>query len=157
MIAFKIFLKVLPYIWPFIREMVLGRKSILAALRDNKKKVLFISLVLFSFCLNFLTIPRLLSLSAQYVALEKRYKDVQTHPASVGSTVKHPTANGVEQKVHIKEPPHVAVIETVEKKPIPSKKKKKVIVSDPNVNQIKEQFEKIRSREENELTPPSDN
>lgn len=150
MVAFKIFLKVLPYMWPFIREMVLGRKSLLAAVRDNKKKVFFITLIIVSFGLNFLTVPRLFSMSVQYVTLDKRYKELEARYNRVTSSAKYPNANGLEQQIQIKESVKQKPSEA-EKKPKLAKEEEKEPSSKADMNQIKEQFEKIRQREEKEL------
>jgi len=157
MVAFKIFLKVLPYMWPFIREMVLGRKSLLAALRDNKKKVFFITLIIVSFGLNFLTVPRLVSMSVQYVTLDKRYKELEARYNRVTSSSKYPNANGLEQQIQIKETNKERAKEkspATEKKPSPKKEEDKGPASKADVDQIKQQFEKIRQREEKELRNP---
>lgn len=150
MIAFKIFIKLLPYIWPFLREMVLGNKSIFAALRDNKKKVFFITLVIVSFGLNFLTVPRLLTMSMQYVTLDKRYKELEVKYDRLNSSAKHPGTNGAEQQAMVKKESPVVPATSLEPQGIP-KKEDKLSTPKKRTDHVAEYFEKIRQREEKDL------
>lgn len=61
-------------LWPFLREMILGDKSLSEAVRHNFWRVLLIGLIMLSFLTNFLVVPRFLRLSYQYVELEKLNK-----------------------------------------------------------------------------------
>jgi hypothetical protein len=69
MVVFKVFI----LLWPFIKEMVLGDKSLMHALRNNKKKVLFILTIFMSIGLNFIVTYKLVELSKDYLALTNKY------------------------------------------------------------------------------------
>lgn len=147
MLSLKIFFKIIPYIWPFLREMVLGNKPILKAMRDNKKKLFFILLILFSFGLNFVAVPRLVTMSMQYIALDKRYKELDANFKAINSSVKHPSANGVEQQVTIAEPnapvakPHRAS-KSVKKSPAKTQPRKE------HFDEIRNDFARLKKIEE---------
>lgn len=147
MLSLKIFFKIIPYIWPFIREMVFGNKPILKAMRDNKKKVFFAMLILFSFGLNFVAVPRLVTMSMQYIALDKRYKELDAKYKAVESSAKHPKANGTEQQVVVKVPETVKTPERTVKqmKKLPPVKP----TPRPNrVNEIHQDFARLKKSEE---------
>ena len=67
------FLQLVKSLWPFIKEMSLGDITILEALVNNRKKLLFICLIFGSIGLNITTVNRLLTLSKQYMALNGDY------------------------------------------------------------------------------------
>lgn len=65
---------VLKWLWPFLKEMVLGDKTVGQALRTNKARVLLLILILGSLGMNMLMTPRLVTISAQYIELQKTHK-----------------------------------------------------------------------------------
>ena len=65
--------KVIGLLFPFIKEMILGEKTVKEAIKTNKLRVLLIGAICLSILLNFLTIPRLVQISARHVALQKKY------------------------------------------------------------------------------------
>jgi len=67
-------LKFFNLLWPFIKEMVLGKITFLEALVTDRKKVIFICLIFSSFGLNFITIERLFFISNKYIAIENDNK-----------------------------------------------------------------------------------
>lgn len=64
----------LKFIWPFLKEMVLGDKTVGQALRTNKARLLLLILILGSFGMNIIMTPRLVTISAQYIELDKTHK-----------------------------------------------------------------------------------
>lgn len=68
--------KLITFIFPFIKEMILGEKTIKEALKTNKMRVFLIGLILLSFFLNMFTIPKLVKISADYVILDRKYKEL---------------------------------------------------------------------------------
>lgn len=74
-------IKILQALWPFIKEMVLGERSLKQALTNNKKRVAFIVLVFTSIALNIVTLPRLFTIAKQHLALikdmEKKDKEIE--------------------------------------------------------------------------------
>lgn len=88
--------KLLTFLFPFIKEMILGEKTIKEALKTNKMRVFLIGLILLSFFLNMFTIPKLVRISADYVILDRKYKELEdkykginqsSHPVVKPSTV----------------------------------------------------------------------
>lgn len=66
-----LFFKLFGFVWPYLKELVLGDRSIRQAMRHNKLRMLFVAAIFCSFGLNFLAIPKVFSLSARIVALQK--------------------------------------------------------------------------------------
>ena len=69
-----ILLKVLKMLWPFIKEMIIGKNSLRYAVRKNRIRVIFFFLVIFSFVINWIAIPKLVIISANYIKLEQELK-----------------------------------------------------------------------------------
>jgi hypothetical protein len=67
-----IILRIFIFIWPFIKEMVLGDKTLKTTIITYKKRVLLITLIFISFGMNLFTIPRLFVISNQYLNLMKK-------------------------------------------------------------------------------------
>lgn len=61
-------------LWPFLKEMVLGDKTLSEAIKTNKMRVLLLFLILGSFAMNLFVVPRVYDISSQYVELEKEHK-----------------------------------------------------------------------------------
>lgn len=149
MLSLKLFIKVLPYVWPFIRGMFLGKKTWLEAMRDNKKKVFFMFACLFSFCLNFVLVPRASHLALEYIALEKKYTELTIKYDGLVSSTKHPMANSTEVKLPVRppvkpdtstepaDPPEVAKV------PVKGKRNK-AASQDSKAEDIRAAFEKMR-------------
>ena len=74
--------KALKMSWPFFKEMIIGRNSFSYALRKNRVRVAFFFAVLLSFCINWVAIPRLFTLSSDYIKLEKELKATKETMAS---------------------------------------------------------------------------
>jgi hypothetical protein len=72
--------KLIAFIFPFIKEMVLGEKTVREALKTNKMKVAVLTLIMLSFFLNIVFIPKFFKVAAEYVMLEKKYKENSTGP-----------------------------------------------------------------------------
>jgi hypothetical protein len=148
MLSLKIFFKLIPYIWPFLREMVLGNKPILKAVRDNKKKLLFLALILFSFGMNFVMLPRLVSMSMQYIALEKKHNELEAKYKAV-STLPKPTKEvKPEPRPIVEEIPvqKFPVMEKVEKK----KTKEQIRADKELLETIRKDFARLKKMEEEE-------
>lgn len=67
-------LSLLKLAWPFIKEMILGRNSLRYALRKNRVRLAFFLAVILSFVLNWVTIPRLFTISNNYIVMEREFK-----------------------------------------------------------------------------------
>jgi hypothetical protein len=68
------FIKTILFIWPFLKEMVLGNKSLAEAVKTNKLRVLFMALIVLSIGMNFFTVTRLVGLSLDYVTLKREHE-----------------------------------------------------------------------------------
>lgn len=64
----------LKFLWPFLKEMVLGDKTMGQAIKTNKMRVLLLFLILGSFATNIVVVPRTYEISAQYLDLEREHK-----------------------------------------------------------------------------------
>lgn len=69
-----VMLNVIKLTWPFFKEMIIGRNSLRYAMRKNRVKVLFFFVVMLSFVVNWITVPRLFMISSDYIKLEKEFK-----------------------------------------------------------------------------------
>jgi len=68
--------KAIAFFWPFLKEMILGEKTIRESLRSHKGRLLLIAAILASFALNAFTIPKLVKISAAHVELQRKYAAV---------------------------------------------------------------------------------
>ena len=62
-------------IFEFLREIILGKTTLKQAFRDHKLRLAFLVLVIVSFYLNYLTLPKLYQLTEQRVQIEESYKE----------------------------------------------------------------------------------
>lgn len=65
--------KTLRFLWPFLKEMVLGNKTLKEALKTNFWRVVLLAAIVVSVALNFFTIPRLLEISYAQVELKRKH------------------------------------------------------------------------------------
>ena len=148
-------IKILLFIWPFVKEMVLGDKSLRQAMKDNKRKVAIAFFIIASLALNMVTLTRLWTLSAQYLELEKRQsvsvKKKPNVPTPVSRT--HDTQGRPPKQqdlVELKEPNRPVIVPD----PVPPKKPRLVKSSKSRqqaalrAKKLKESFDKIKKREE---------
>lgn len=77
--------KLIAFLFPFVKEMILGEKTIREAIRTNKMRVFLIGLILLSFFLNIVFIPKLVKISADYVILDRKYKEMDQHATKLSS------------------------------------------------------------------------
>lgn len=137
------FIKIFPWLMPFLKEMILGKKTWGQAFKDNKKKTIFAVLVIISFGLNFILVPKLTVLATQYVALNREFNEYRlSHPDRAMSTQKHPLdSGGKEVTVEVKTtPPKDQVANAT-----PSHSK-----TNQATDEIKAEFNRIRDREASE-------
>lgn len=70
------FIKTIAFIWPFLKEMVLGSKSLSEAMKTNKLRVAFIAMIVLSIGMNFFTVTRLVVVSLDYIKLKREHEKV---------------------------------------------------------------------------------
>lgn len=97
--------KLISLLFPFVKEMVLGEKTLREALKTNKMRVFLIFLIMFSFFCNIFFIPKLIRVSTDWVILEKKYKELQ-HEKQI---CPEPPKPSVEHKRVIVEKPSVPI------------------------------------------------
>jgi hypothetical protein len=64
------------FLWPFIKGVVLGEKSVKEAVKDHKIRVVGIVVIVLAIAMHFFLIPKLIKISADYLELEKKYNTV---------------------------------------------------------------------------------
>lgn len=77
--------KVFMFFWPFLKEMILGEKTVKQAVETNKWRVLTLGVILMSISLNFLAVPKLISVTQDYLELRKKYLSSQEEIAKLKS------------------------------------------------------------------------
>lgn len=147
--------KILMFIWPFIKEMVLGDRSVGEAARENKMKLLLTVVLTASIGLNIFSVHRLWTLSQQYLDLRKEYATLDAKYKKLTSVEPIPKALPAKPKV----------VEVAREEPaVPKKQKKPKVkkvakaetpveedideVNAERLRKLKEDFEKIKQREE---------
>lgn len=70
-------------LWPFLKEMFLGDKTVMQAIRTNKMRVFLLFMVLGSFAMNLFVLPRTYEISAQYVELERAHKKLKAEGGDI--------------------------------------------------------------------------
>ena len=80
-------LKLLQALWPFIRELVLGEKTMKEAIKSNKMKILLMVIIFASFIVNMLAVPRLYSVSKQYLDQARACSDKDVEINSLRTTL----------------------------------------------------------------------
>jgi len=76
-------LSILKWLWPFVKEMFLGKNSLRYALRKNRIRVFTALLVMASFVTNYYTLPKMVKYSDEQLTHEKELKkaraDIETY------------------------------------------------------------------------------
>lgn len=80
-------IKVLVFLWPFIKEMILGGMSIKDAIRTNKRSVFIFIVITLSLILNILTVSRLIVITNDYIELKNKPAPSIPAPAPVKDKV----------------------------------------------------------------------
>lgn len=84
-------IRILVLLWPFLKEMLLDDKTIPEAMSKNKLRLIVVFFIIGSVILNFFTVPRLVHISAEFVALKKKYESTPPVTANL-AIVKKPVA-----------------------------------------------------------------
>ena len=79
--------KILTMLWPFIREMIFGKKSATQILKEHKTWIVVFMVVAFLLSTDLFLTKRLVGISQDYIVLEKKYKEL-------ASSRKIPVADG---------------------------------------------------------------
>lgn len=80
-------IKMAVFIWPLVRELILGDTNIKDAVKNNKFRVFLIAMIISSFLLNAFLIYRLWTISHDYLVLKNKYG----HLVTPGATASKPS------------------------------------------------------------------
>jgi uncharacterized membrane protein len=70
--------KTITLLWPFLKELFLGKKTLREALKTNKGRVFLIMMIIGSVVMNVWLIPNIVRISADYVDLKHKYDALKT-------------------------------------------------------------------------------
>jgi len=142
-------LKLLQALWPFIKELILGEKTMKEAIKSNKVKIALMILIFSSFIVNMLAVPRLYNVSKQYLDQSRACleKDVEINALRMAALDR----NGQPYK---KSEMQIALEQTKEP-PVPPtqpKKRKPTVAkvddtNDERVRALREQYNQIKNKE----------
>lgn len=144
------FFKLLPFIWPFVKELMLGDKTVMEAFKTNKKKVIMTALIMLSFAVNIFIIPKLITISGQHVMLQREHEKLQAQHLELKNTS---PIKGGKTVAAVEDPPRHVTEEEETKPPVSVSnvvKKGKVSQPDDRVAKMREHFDAIRRQEERE-------
>jgi hypothetical protein len=140
---FALIFKVIPYLVPFLREMLLGKKTWRQAFRDNRGKTLLAFIVVVSVVFNLLLVTKASTLAYRYLevvraneALKNKVSTLEKAKAPVEGSSRHPIVNNTEVATEIKKEAHSTAPAKAPVKP------------DTNLTEeVKSDFDRIRQRE----------
>jgi hypothetical protein len=140
---FVVIFKVIPYLMPFIKEMLIGKKSWKQAFKENRGKTILGIVVTASLIANLILVVKVGSMAFNYLELsrakqelEKKYQVVLAGKG-VESTAKHPLGNNNSE-----------VVTEVKNKPPRVAKSDTAVKPEPDAAaEIKAEFERMRQRE----------
>lgn len=108
---FAILFKVIPYLMPFIREMLIGKKSWKQAFRENRGKTILTVAVAISVVFNLVLMTKVGSMAFNYLELsrakqelEAKYIAMEKSKIGVVGTPKHPLVANTEVVAEIPKP-----------------------------------------------------
>lgn len=145
--------KAVVFFWPFVKEMLLGDKTFGQALKTNKFKTLFAVLIMLSFAMNILAVPRLFVITNEYLALSKKYQELVkslepgVHKAPNAGIIVDDRETGVDNGV-ILTPASATVSSKPPNKPPARPNPRPPITHDDRVEILKKRFDKIKKEEE---------
>jgi hypothetical protein len=127
-----LFMKIMSLLWPFIKEVVLGEKTVLETFKTNKKKLFGIALIIASIGLNYFAVSKVIVVSREYITLMKKYKALESSKQS-------PITNGLEVRQEIPSAPTA---------PMPDVKKPELTAEDQRHARLRARLNAIKEREE---------
>lgn len=140
---FALIFKVIPYLVPFLKEMLLGKKTWRQAFRDNRGKTILAFVVVTSVIFNLLLVTKASTLAYRYLevvkaneVLKNKVMTLEKVKVVVEGSNKHPIVNNTEVATEVKKEAH----------PVPPSK----AAVKPDINlteEVKSDFDRIRQRE----------
>lgn len=145
---FAVIFKIIPYLMPFIKEMLIGKKSWKQAFKENRGKTILAVAVTISVAFNVVLMTKVGTLAFKYLELsrakqelEMKYHVSDHNTDPIASSAKHPVTNNTEQVAEVKktEPP---------KPPVLVAKGSTTVKPEPDLAaEVKAEYERIRQRE----------
>jgi hypothetical protein len=134
--------KAIPYLVPFLREMILGKKTWRQAFRENRGKTILAIIVIISLVFNVLLMTKAGTLAYHYLELtrandelKQKMTTLEHAKAPVEGSNRHPIVNNTEVATEIKK----------------DTKARPVVKADSNLaEEVRTDFERIRQREAKE-------
>lgn len=133
---FMVIFKVFPYLMPFIKEMLIGKKSWKQAFRENRIKTTVVVGLAISLLFNLVLMAKigslamnLLEMSRAKQQLEERVQVLEVNKAGTPSSPRHPVASNTEVQERV-----------------PTK----VTPRSDSADSIRAEFERMRQRESSE-------
>lgn len=111
---FMVVLKIFPYLWPFIKEMLIGKKTWKQAYRDHRGKTLMAVFILVLLAYSTAVSIKLGALAVNYLELSRAKQELERKALlcekakGPDSSIKHPIVDNKEVQAEIKKPasPH---------------------------------------------------
>ena len=144
------FFKLLPFIWPFVKELILGDKTMIEAFKTNKKKVMLVAVIMFSFALNIFLVPKLVAISSAHVVLQREHEELQ---ALYLKQEKTSPIKGGKAVAGLEDPPRATAPQEETPQPVSTSKiahSSTQAQKDARVEAMRKHFDEIRSQEERE-------
>jgi len=141
---FMVVFKVIPYIVPFLKEMIIGKKTWRQAFKENRGKTMLGFVLVISLVFNVVLTAKVGNLAFKYLhlsrakeELEQRVKTQTNNTDHIEGSTRHPIVNNTE------------IAAEVQKKPKPTLAKEGVTVKPAKVldDEVRADLERMRQRE----------
>lgn len=136
--------KVLFFLWPFVRELVLDDMTVTEAVKNYKIRVMFMIMIVLSFGINAFLIPRSFQIAADLAALERKHKQATDDLAQFKKKPAAPTA--------VVTPVDAVKPIPADTNPPPNKPTRKPapVINNDRYDHVKNRFRQIKNRESEE-------
>lgn len=141
---FAVVFKIIPYIVPFIKEMLIGKKTWRQAFKENRGKTILAFVVVVSVVFNITLTAKVGNLAYKYLELsrakeelELKYKQLEKGAAGIDGSSRHPIVNNTE------------ISAEVEKKPKGAQGRTSTVIAPEKVlaEEVQADIERMRKRE----------
>jgi hypothetical protein len=146
---FMVVFKVIPYLVPFLKEMMLGKKTWRQAFKDNRGKTILMFAVMVSVIFNVVLTARVGTLAYRYLELSRakeeldaKYHALEKPKLVVEGTPRHPMANSQEISTEVRKEPKLV---------LPTKHVVTVVQDTKLAAELQADLDRIRTREATEF------
>lgn len=133
------------FMWPFLRELVIGKKTIAEAAKSHTGRLILLIFILSSFGLNGWAVPKVIAISKKYLTLEKSYNKLSEESSKQAPSVQE--INALKEEIE-KLRKENSLVENVGKLAVPINKPTE---PEDNVKWARAQMDAIREREAQEF------